>query len=192
MKVRLATVAVTAIALASLTACGASPSDIATPSTQTAVTAVVTVTRAPTTTPLPPATTDEPTSTLQPVTTSPTTPADTGDRSDYIGHVQRHESTLDLASDGTGSLLMGASALDGERWDVSWQPSDPGITVTLVRRTMLSGKGLDAGLAPGQTFSARFTTGETGDRVLETGPIGPQISGQIWCGIGGYSYECGA
>jgi hypothetical protein len=85
----------------------------------------VTVTRSPTTTPLPPTTVDEPTSTLVPVT-PPATTTPTVDPSDYVGHFQRHESTLDLSSDGTGRLLMGASAVDGETWTVTWRPSDPG------------------------------------------------------------------
>lgn len=195
MKVRLATVVVTAIALGSLSACGSSQSDTATPSPQPAVTTVVTITQAPTTTPLPTetaGTTEDETSTLQPAPTT-TTVANPGDGgADYVGHFQRHESTLDLASDGTGKLLMGASAVDGETWAVTWQASDPGVAITLDRRTALYGRGLEAGLAPGEQFTARFTTGETGNRVLETGPIGPQIGTQIWCGIGGPSPECGA
>lgn len=195
MKIRLVAGAVVVAALGSLTACGSSQSDTATPSPRSAVTTVVTITRAPTTTPLPTETTDttvDQTSTLQPApTTTPvTTPA--GGRSDYVGHFQRHESTLDLASGGSGKLLMGASAVDGENWTVTWQPSDPGVAITLDRRSALYGRGLEAGLEPGQSFSARFTTGETGSRVLRTGPIGPQISDQIWCSIGGPSPECGA
>lgn len=197
MKSRLVVTAVAVAALGSLTACGSPQSDTATPSAQTAVTTVVTITRAPTTTPLPTETTDpttDDTSTLQPVPTTTTNDvtAPVGRQADYVGHFQRHESTLDLASDGSGSILMGANALDGERWAVSWRAADPGITVTLVRRTMLSGAGLEAGLEPRQQFSARFTTGETGNQVLQTGPIGPQISDQIWCSIGGPSPECGA
>ena len=193
MKSRLSATAVVAVALCSLTACGPSQSNTATPSPQSAVTTVVTVTRAPTTTPLPTETiepTEDQTSTLQPVTPPVTTTSD--GRSDYAAHFQRHESTLDLASDGTGTLVMGADGVDVETWAVTWQPTDPGVAITLGRRTALYGRGLEAGLQPGQTFSARFTTGETGNRVLQTGPIGPQIDDQIWCSIGGPSPECGA
>ena len=87
MKIRLVAGAVVVAALGSLTACGSSQSDTATPSPRSAVTTVVTITRAPTTTPLPTETTDttvDQTSTLQPApTTTPvTTPA--GGRSDYV------------------------------------------------------------------------------------------------------------
>lgn len=194
MKVRLASVVVIAVALGSLTACGSSPSDTATSSPQTAVTTMVTITRAPTT-PLPstePDTTDDTTSTLQPAPATADDTTSTAVGADYVGHFQRHESTLDLASNGTGKLLMGASAVDVETWAVTWQASAPGVAITLDRRTALYGRGLEAGLEPGQQFTARFTTGETGSRVLQTGPIGPQISDQIWCGTGGPSPECGA
>lgn len=128
MKSRLFATVVAAVAMGSLTACGSSPSDTATSSPQTAVTTVVTVTRAPITTPLPattPDTTDATTSTLQPAPTTTVT-AKSDDGSDYVGHFQRHESTLDLAPDGTGSLLMGANALDGERWMSHGDPSNRG------------------------------------------------------------------
>ncbi|GAA2062718.1 hypothetical protein [Williamsia deligens] len=197
MKVRLSAAAIAVVAAASLTACGSSDDGAEAAGGQSPVTTVVTITTTPSTTDTPTAdtTTTDPGTTTDEQTTETTTAQATATRSSqptYVGHFQRHESTLDLSADGTGSLLMGANALDGERWAVSWDPASPGITVTLVRRTDLSGAGLAAGLEPGQSFSARYATGGTGNRVLQTGPIGPQISDQIWCGIGGPSPECGA
>lgn len=43
----------------------------------------------------------------------------------FAGHWQRHDSSLDIDNTTlTGTLLMGASAIDVEKWNFTWERSD--------------------------------------------------------------------
>ncbi|WP_299570271.1 hypothetical protein [uncultured Williamsia sp.] len=194
MKIRLVAPAVAVVALCSLTACGASPSDTATPSPQTAVTTVVTITRAPTTTPLPVDTTDptdDETSTLQPAPTTATNQSGSS-TPEFVGHYQAHDSEMDISSDNTGWMDLGDGAANYERWRTAWSKTGDGMTLRLVRRDEKRGLGVNGPLVPGTEFAASFTTGGKGVTILHMTKAGQDYVD--WCDLNrfGYTYECGA
>lgn len=184
-------------AAVTLTAACSSSDDAASP--ETSVVTVTTVVSAPSSTTVSTdaaaasdPTTDDETATPEPASTTSTVDRGTG-ASAYVGHYQRHESGLDLAADQTGSILEGSGALDGETWAVTWQPAATGITITYERLTNRTGKGLyEPRLAPGQTLSAHFGTGETGNRVLVVAGVSPARAAYTWCLPRLSSPECGA
>jgi hypothetical protein len=56
-------------------------------------------------------------------------------RGDYVGDWQRHLSAMTIAPDGTGTMLLGSSARDGERWTMRWTQGDgPGLGIRLEQR----------------------------------------------------------
>ena len=203
MNTRVIAPVIAALAVATLAGCGSS-GDAA-----TTAASVVTVTRtvAPSTTAPTPAATETTTveettevttdeagdTTATPVRSTPTGQQGTG-VSAYVGRYQRHESLMTLDADQTGDINEGASAADGEEWATTWRPTGEGITITYQRKLKQYGKGLEAGLRPGLSFSAHFTTSTVGKPLLFTSPVGTEISAVGWCRStpDGYSPECGA
>ena len=201
MNTRVIAPVIAALAIATLAGCGSSGD------TATTAASVVTVTRtvAPSTTAPTPVATETATTTVDETTgeagdttatqvrSTPTGQLGTG-ASAYVGRYQRHESLMTLDADQTGYINEGASAADGEEWATTWRPTGEGITITYQRKLKQYGKGLEAGLRPGLSFSAHFTTSTVGKPLLFTSPVGTEISAVGWCRStpDGYSPECGA
>ncbi|MGU3291699.1 hypothetical protein [Williamsia sp. M5A3_1d] len=185
-----------AVAVAALAGCGS------TDNSATTATSTVTVTRsaAPSTQATavadPPVVTETVTSTERP--TDPTAVDTAGGEqggttaSAFVGHYQRHSSTLDLAADGTGQILEGDGAVDGETWSVTWQPAGPGISITYQRLIRKTGVGLYRHPAAGLEIGATYGTGVTGNRVLAVSQPAPRTPTIIWCLPRTPSPECGA
>lgn len=112
----------------------------------------------------------------------------------YDGKWQRHESALTLNPDRTGSILIGANAVDVETWSLTWEPVGGGITMVIGDRTQKSGAGLNGYLAHGQTVTGKFATGGSGITVLQTHGTGTDDSETLsWCKTAyGSAPECGA
>ncbi len=127
-------------------------------------------------------------------TTPPSLPPGHGvGASAFAGTWQRHESKLTLESDPQeiGTILIGASATDGEEWSLTWEPAGSGIVMTLGSRISESGAGLGGTLTAGQTITAELSTDSAGTTILRTDGVGD--AGTLsWCKSGAGSPECGA
>ncbi|WP_018178912.1 hypothetical protein [Jongsikchunia kroppenstedtii] len=112
----------------------------------------------------------------------------------FTGNWQRHESRLTLNAHRTGSILIGANAVDGETWSLTWQPVGRGITITIGTQTDKSGAGLDGYLSHGQVVTGELGTDSTNTMVLRTHGTGTNNSETLsWCSSTyGSSPECGA
>ncbi|MEP9394635.1 hypothetical protein ABLE92_24280 [Gordonia sp. VNQ95] len=133
---------------------------------------------------------DTTTSTTDPTHTLP--PGHGTGISAFAGHWQRHESSLDTTL--TGTLLMGASAIDDEKWNFTWErrdtDSDTHIVGTLTTQINKSGTGV--GLHAGQTFTARLSTDASNTTILLTDGLGDTGGTLTWCMVGAPSPDCGA
>ncbi|SIR82061.1 hypothetical protein [Williamsia sterculiae] len=108
----------------------------------------------------------------------------------YLGHWQRHDSSLEFGS-GTGSILLGSSCCDVEKWSFTW--ADGGgsnATMTLGERIALHGEGAGADLRSGQTFTATPSQDAAGTAILLVAD--PNGFTSTWCRAGGGSPDCGA
>ena len=126
-------------------------------------------------------------------TSSTSPPGDDVDTSEYSGRWQRHGSYLDLEPDGTGTILIGNGAVDGEKWSLTWAPTDHDIVITVGPQISKSGAGLDGLLAAGQTITGVRATDPANITVLRTTGIRGESLTQGWCMPKyGSAAECGA
>ena len=118
-------------------------------------------------------------------------------RGDYVGDWGRHESTMTIAPDGTGTMLVGANASDGEKWTMRWTQGDGlGLTIKLERRIQSSGAGLGGALNEQTAWKAELVVAPDGVTVLHLADNDAELTdanaGAIWCGKYGSSRYCGA
>jgi hypothetical protein len=116
---------------------------------------------------------------------------------DYVGKWQRHESMMTIAPDGTGTILLGASARDVEKWTLRWTQGDgPGLTIKLDRRIGSWGAGLGGAINEQTAWKAELVVSPDGITVLHLADNDAQLTdpnaGDIWCGKYGSSRSCGA
>lgn len=128
----------------------------------------------------------------RPPTTNPLPPGHGIGASAYLGAWQRHESSLTFNGDHTtGSVFLGANAVDGEKWGFTWTIDRAVITATLTGLIERSGAGV-GGMATGQTFTATPTVDSAGTEILVTTGLGETGSELTWCRSGHGSPGCGA
>ncbi|OBG68738.1 MULTISPECIES: hypothetical protein [unclassified Mycobacterium] len=118
-------------------------------------------------------------------------------RGDYVGHWQRHESMMTIAPDGTGTILLGSSARDGEKWTIRWTQGDGvGLAIRLDQRIGTWGDGMDGTLNEQTAWKAELVVAPDGVTVLHLAHNDAELSdanaGDIWCGKYGSSRFCGA
>ncbi|BBZ37798.1 hypothetical protein [Mycobacterium conspicuum] len=118
-------------------------------------------------------------------------------RGDYVGKWQRHESMMTIAPDGTGTILLGSSARDGEKWTMRWTQGDGlGLTIRLDQRIDAWGDGMSGTLNQQTAWKAELVVAPDGATVLHLADNDAQLSdanaGAIWCGKYGSSRFCGA
>jgi hypothetical protein len=118
-------------------------------------------------------------------------------RGDYVGDWQRHESMMKIAPDGTGTILIGSSARDGEKWTIRWTQGDGvGLTIKLQQRIGTWGDGMNGTLNAQTAWKAEIVVAPDGVTVLHLADNDAQLSdanaGDIWCGKYGSSRYCGA
>ncbi|WP_068184867.1 hypothetical protein [Mycobacterium sp. UM_CSW] len=118
-------------------------------------------------------------------------------RGDYVGKWQRHESMMTIAPDGTGTILLGSSARDGEKWTMRWTQGDGlGLTIRLDQRIGAWGDGMDSTLNDHTAWKAELVVSPDGVTVLHLADNDAELSdanaGDIWCGKYGSSRFCGA
>ncbi|ORV32606.1 hypothetical protein AWC00_28330 [Mycobacterium conspicuum] len=129
--------------------------------------------------------------------------ADPGDppmqpaRGDYVGDWQRHLSMLTIAPDGTGTILLGSSARDGEKWTLRWTQDDgAGLAIRLAQRIGSWGDGLEGDINEQTAWMARLVVSPDGVTVLHLAHSDAELTnadaGDIWCGKYGPSRYCGA
>ena len=118
-------------------------------------------------------------------------------RGDYVGKWQRHESMMTIAPDGTGTILLGSSARDGEKWTMRWTQGDGvGLVIRLDQRIGAWGDGMDGTLNEQTAWKAELVVAPDGVTVLHLAHNDAELSdanaGDIWCGKYGSSRFCGA
>jgi hypothetical protein len=119
-------------------------------------------------------------------------------RGDYVGDWQRHLSTMTIAPDGTGTILLGSSARDGERWTMRWTQGDGlGLAIRLEQRLGAWGDGLDGDINEQTAWKAELVVAPDGVTVLHLAHNDAELTdahaGDIWCSQKyGYSRFCGA
>jgi hypothetical protein len=119
-------------------------------------------------------------------------------RGDYVGGWQRHESMMTIAPDGTGTMLLGSSARDGEKWTTRWTQGDGlGLTIKLVQRIQSWGTGMDGAINEQTVWKAELVVAPDGVTVLHLTDNDAELTdadaGDIWCsGKYGSSTFCGA
>jgi hypothetical protein len=118
-------------------------------------------------------------------------------RGDYVGDWQRHESMLKIAPDGTGTILLGASARDVEKWTIRWTQGDGlGLAIKLEQRIGIWGDGMDGTLNEQTAWKAELVVAPDGVTVLHLAHNDAELTdanaGAIWCGKYGSSRLCGA
>src|ERR1700761_8894761 len=118
-------------------------------------------------------------------------------RGDYVGDWQRHESMMKIAPDGTGTILLGASARDTEKWTIRWTQGDGvGLTIRLDQRIGTWGDGMGGTLNEQTAWKAELVVAPDGVTVLHLAHSDAELSdanvGDIWCGKYGSSRYCGA
>lgn len=119
-------------------------------------------------------------------------------RGDYVGDWQRHLSTMTIAPDGTGTILLGSSARDGERWTMRWtQGHGLGLAIRLEQRIGTWGTGLDGDINEQTAWKAELVVAPDGVTVLHLAHNDAELTdanaGDIWCSQKyGYSHFCGA
>ncbi|OBF05659.1 hypothetical protein A5730_16285 [Mycobacterium sp. ACS4054] len=118
-------------------------------------------------------------------------------RGDYVGKWQRHESMMTIAPDGTGTILLGSSARDGEKWTMRWtQGEGIGLAIKLDQRIGVWGDGMNGTLNERTAWKAELVVSPDGVTVLHLADNDAQLSdanaGDIWCGKYGPSRYCGA
>ena len=119
-------------------------------------------------------------------------------RGDYVGGWQRHESMMTIAPDGTGTILLGSSARDGEKWTTRWTQGDGlGLTIALVQRIQSWGTGADGAVDEQTVWKAELVVAPDGVTVLHLADNDAELTdadaGDIWCsGKYGSSRFCGA
>lgn len=129
-----------------------------------------------------------------PSDTPPMQPA----RGDYVGGWQRHESMMTIAPDGTGTILIGSSARDGEKWAMRWTRGDgPDFAIRLEQRIGTWGTGLEGALNEHTAWTAELVVAPDGVTVLHlvhnAAELADADAGAIWCSQKyGYSHFCGA
>lgn len=126
-------------------------------------------------------------------------------RGDYVGDWQRHLSTMTIAPDGTGTILLGSSARDGERWTIRWTQGDGlGLAIRLDQRIGAWGAGLEGAINEQTAWKAELVVApevegfpRDGVTVLHLVHNDAELTdanaGDIWCSQKyGYSHFCGA
>ncbi|MGE2817851.1 hypothetical protein ACQI5H_22320 [Mycobacterium heidelbergense] len=119
-------------------------------------------------------------------------------RGDYVGGWQRHLSMMTIAPDGTGTILLGSSARDGEKWTTRWTQGDgPGLAIRLDQRIGAWGDGLEGHLNEHTAWKAELVVAPDGVTVLHLADNDAELTdanaGDIWCsGKYGSSRFCGA
>lgn len=118
-------------------------------------------------------------------------------RGDYVGSWQRHLSMMTIAPDGTGTILLGSSARDGEKWSIHWTQGDGvGLAIKLDHRIGAWGDGMYGTLDEQTTWKAELVVAPDGATVLHLADNDAELSdankGDIWCGKYGPSRFCGA
>ena len=118
-------------------------------------------------------------------------------RGDYVGGWQRHESMMTIAPDGTGTILLGSSARDGEKWTMRWTEGDGvGLAIRLDQRIGVWGDGMDGTLNEQTAWKAELVVAPDGVTVLHLAHNDAELTdanaGDIWCGKYGSSRFCGA
>jgi hypothetical protein len=119
-------------------------------------------------------------------------------RGDYVGDWQRHLSALTIAPDGTGTILLGSSARDGEKWTLRWTRGDgPVLAISLQQRIGIWGDGLEGYINQQTTWKAELVVAPDGVTVLHLAHSDAELfdadAGDIWCSQKyGYSHFCGA
>lgn len=109
-----------------------------------------------------------------------------------VGDWQRHDSSLTLNADGTGSVLMGSGAADTEKWALTWSSTGNGASGTLGAQLSKTGAGV-GGLATGTSFTARLGKDANGTTIMFTSGFGDTGSDLTWCSLKyGSSHNCGA
>ena len=98
----------------------------------------------------------------------------------FVGDWTRHASSLDLAGDQTGTLLMGSGALNTEKWSVTWTRRGMGITITIGDLIVKSGEGV-GDISKGETVSGDLSTGAHGGPTLVTKGLGDTGGPLTWC-----------
>ncbi|OBG27152.1 hypothetical protein [Mycobacterium sp. E3198] len=128
----------------------------------------------------------------------PVVPSIQASRGDYVGDWQRHLSAMTIAPDGTGTIVLGSSARDGERWTIRWTQGDgPGLAIRLVQRIGAWGAGLDGDINEQTAWKAELVVAPDGVTVLHLAHSDAELTdanaGDIWCSQKyGYSHLCGA
>jgi hypothetical protein len=118
-------------------------------------------------------------------------------RGDYVGSWQRHGSMMRIAPDGTGTILLGSSARDVEKWTMRWTQGDGvGLTIRLDHRIGAWGDGMGGTLNEHTAWKAELVVSPDGVTVLHLADNDAELSdanaGDIWCGKYGPSRYCGA
>jgi hypothetical protein len=117
---------------------------------------------------------------------------------DYVGDWQRHLSTMTIAPDGTGTILLGSSARDGEKWTMRWTQGDGlGLAINFEQRIGAWGDGLDGNINEQTAWKAELVVAPDGVTVLHLAHNDAELTdaqtGDIWCSQKyGYSRFCGA
>src|SRR5262249_30332078 len=106
-------------------------------------------------------------------------------RGDYVGDWQRHLSTMTIAPDGTGTILLGSSARDGERWTMRWTQGDGlGLAIRLEQRIGTWGTGLDGDINEQTAWKAELVVAPDGVTVLHLAHNDAELTdanaGDIW------------
>jgi hypothetical protein len=119
-------------------------------------------------------------------------------RGDYVGDWQRHESAMTIAPDGTGTILIGSSARDGEKWTMRWTRGDGAdFAIRLDQRIGTWGTGLEGAINEQTAWKAELVVAPDGVTVLHLVHNATELTdanaGAIWCSQKyGYSHFCGA
>lgn len=119
-------------------------------------------------------------------------------RGDYVGDWQRHESAMTIAPDGTGTILIGSSARDVEKWAMRWtRGAGADFAIGLDHRIGMWGSGQEGALNEQTTWQAELVVAPDGVTVLHLVHNAAELTdanaGAIWCSQKyGYSHFCGA
>ncbi|OMC46779.1 hypothetical protein [Mycobacterium sp. IS-1264] len=119
-------------------------------------------------------------------------------RGDYVGDWQRHLSMMTIAPDGTGTIVVGSSARDGERWTMRWTQGDgPGLAIRLEQRIGAWGDGMGGYINEQTAWKAELVVAPDGPTVLHLAQNDAELTdanaGDIWCSQKyGHSHFCGA
>jgi hypothetical protein len=119
-------------------------------------------------------------------------------RGDYVGDWQRHLSMMTIAPDGTGTMVVGSSARDGERWTMRWTQGDgPGLAIRLEQRIGAWGDGMGGDINEQTAWKAELVVAPDGVTVLHLAHNDAELTdanaGDIWCSKKyGNSHFCGA